>query len=719
MNQLKLDARKWRFLDNPHQHHENSGGDLMLAPLIRQFGTAKEILARLQKPPAPRQRGVLLADDVGLGKTTVGALVAWAFAMQGRSVRIYAPNDVLQRRWAEELERHMPMLGVKEGQIRQGHVERLRDGHIQVTTHHALVKSHKRNKQKTACDLMIIDEAHRAKGDGSAFNEALRKLGDRAKRKLILTATPFSIRIAELKQLLQFIGAEKECLTSVEQYAQQLEQLYSLDSSHDAEIQADDLVKAATSAINRLKHYVIRHGIDDLLESERKHFGEVGSAWGIETRAASDDELKLLLRVDRLMKLTPGEHGAPRNDPRFHIGWQQVSVTLKEIESRVSATDRANTIAHRHLGEARNSLGLRRHDPHPKMQAVGNAIRRVVDKGEKVLIFCHHLSTASELLTALEKSLKTDTALPSKATDRIWRQAWAPLRKEPLSTERRKPVDPRLIGVIIDWLCSPGVRRQILGWLGETSIRDAPQLRRLLKTTKSRKGGSKVPSIYDAAIKLAKDVLAHQSKSTRAVLRNISRGQSSFGHAASHFPGKLDDGLRVMGAWRPHGSGEHPTTLYTGKPDLVISLFNSPFGPDVLVATDRLSEGIDLHRYCRHLVHYELDPSPVRTLQRNGRIRRVDSWSALTGRSIEYAYPAFRGTRDEKAVDIMQRRIQAFGLLLGGVPSIEDNPDGTTEDFADQVVRRAHERLEKLNGRLGLNGRRKKRSATPRANNAR
>jgi superfamily II DNA or RNA helicase len=45
---------------------------------------------------------------------------------------------------------------------------------------------------------MIIDEAHRAKGDGSAFNEALSKLGDCAKRKLILTATPFSIRLAEL-----------------------------------------------------------------------------------------------------------------------------------------------------------------------------------------------------------------------------------------------------------------------------------------------------------------------------------------------------------------------------------------------------------------------------------------------------------------------------------------------------------------------------------------
>ena len=38
---------------------------------------------------------MLLADDVGLGKTTVSALVAWVIACQDKRVRIYAPNEVL------------------------------------------------------------------------------------------------------------------------------------------------------------------------------------------------------------------------------------------------------------------------------------------------------------------------------------------------------------------------------------------------------------------------------------------------------------------------------------------------------------------------------------------------------------------------------------------------------------------------------------------------
>jgi hypothetical protein len=89
------------------------------------------------------------------------------------------------------------------------------------------------------------------------------------------------------------------------------------------------------------------------------------------------------------------------------------------------------------------------------------------------------------------------------------------------------------------------------------------------------------------------------------------------------------------------------------------------------VVTDKLSEGIDLHRYCRHLIHYELDPSPIRTVQRNGRLRRVNSWAAVTGQPIFYAYPAFRGTRDHRLVQIVKKRIDSFSLLLAGVQDFD------------------------------------------------
>lgn len=683
MDGFQIDARRWRFLDNPARYIEHENGGLQVEPLMRQFKTAKEILARLASG-----RGVLLADDVGLGKTTVGALVAWVVACQDKRVRIYAPNEVLRRRWAEELERHVPMLwqlGASYDRIKQGDVGKLNAGRIQVATHHALVKSHGNNEQRTACDLMIIDEAHRAKGDGSAFNEALRNLGDRAKRKLILTATPFSIHLAELVQLLQFAGATE--LEAVRRYAADLKRLYSLGDGHDVTAESKRLVSAAKEAIEELQPYLIRHGIEDLSASERTHFGAVSMGrWEIPTAPATQEDLGLLLRMDRLRQLTPERKGERRNDPRFHIGWQHVGVELER--AAVRATD---STARRHIEAASMALRARRTKPHPKIAAVSDALRPLLEVGEKVLVFCHHRATASELLGVLEGALKTTSASRGGPPEKVWREAW----------ESLLPHEDPLLRPIIDWLCTPGLRAQIGGWLGEPAL-TVRSLAAQLTTTRARNANSSVPTILESARTLTEVLLDQQSTSTRAILKSIAKGARTFGGKTSRFPGRLDDGFRVMGAWHHDGHSDPPRTLYTGKPDIVLALFNSPFGPDVLVATDRLSEGVDLHRCCRHLIHYELDPSPVRTLQRNGRVRRVGSWAALTGQPIQYAYPTFGGTRDEKAVGVMRQRISAFGLLLGGVPSLDNDASGSEKCLAEDVLERAKTELAKLNRNLAV-----------------
>lgn len=682
MDDFQIDARRWRFLDNPARYIEHESGGLQVEPLTRQFKTAKEILARLASG-----RGVLLADDVGLGKTTVGALVAWVVACQDKRVRIYAPNEVLRRRWAEELERHVPMLGqlgASYDRIKQGDVGKLNGGRIQIATHHALVKSHGNNEQRAACDLMIIDEAHRAKGDGSAFNEALRNLGDRAKRKLILTATPFSIRLAELEQLLQFAGATE--LEAVRRYAGELKRLYFLGDGHDVAVESKRLVNAAKEAIEELQPYLIRHGVEDLSASERKHFGAVATGrWEIPTAPATQEDLGLLLRMDRLLQLTPERKGERRNDPRFHIGWRQVGIELERAAERAS-----DSVALRHIEVASKLLRARRTQPHPKIKAVINAIRPVIDDGEKVLVFCHHRATACELLGELELSLKQSGPSCSGPPEKVWRAAWESLLSD----------EDSLVLPIIDWLCTSGLRTQIGGWLGEPAL-TVKALADQLTTTRPRNAKSSVPTVLESARTLKKVLLDPQSTSTRALLKSIARGTHTFGGKTSHFPGRLDEGFRVMGAWHHDGHGDPPKTLYTGKPDIVLALFNSPFGSDVLVTTDRLSEGVDLHRCCRHLIHYELDPSPVRTLQRNGRIRRVGSWAALTGQPIQYAYPTFGGTRDEKAVDVMRQRISAFGLLLGGVPSLDDAQGVSEQNFAAAALELARRELTELNKKLG------------------
>ncbi len=53
--------------------------------------------------------------------------------------------------------------------------------------------------------------------------------------------------------------------------------------------------------------------------------------------------------------------------------------------------------------------------------------------------------------------------------------------------------------------------------------------------------------------------------------------------------------------------------------------FNSPFWPMCLVTTAVGQEGLDFHRYCNHVVHWNLSPNPVDFEQREGRIQRYNS----------------------------------------------------------------------------------------------
>ena len=139
-----------------------------------------------------------------------------------------------------------------------------------------------------------------------------------------------------------------------------------------------------------------------------------------------------------------------------------------------------------------------------------------------------------------------------------------------------------------------------------------------------------------------------------------------------------------------------PGVFYSKQPDTLLAVFNSPFGPDVLVATDRLSEGVDLHRFCRYLIHHELDPSPARIIQRNGRLRRINSWAANRAANSDF-YPALKGTRDERLVEIVRYRLEQFNLLLGGVGG-EVNPDANGADRVtpEEILKLARNKIKRF-----------------------
>jgi hypothetical protein len=442
------------------------------------------------------------------------------------------------------------------------------------------------------------------------------------------------------------------------------------------------LLLRAQAAVEALGAFTVRHGVDDL-PSELTAFGH-REDWSIEVPPASEDEEELLLRLDRALRVANAEQsGRPKitNDPRFHVGWKHYDEERRRLEQILGQlTQPAKSVIKQHLtaiGKLRSQVGA-----HAKMVEVGRAVKSALDGGEKVALFCHHHSTAQELAAHLHSTLpkRREPGMPHRSD---WEKTW----REALDWTDENAEDEELRRTFIHWLCSGLVRSQSWQWLREAS---APLTAASLRRVKARNCPG-AETITETALRLY-DALVRSSSSRRVIER------------AAEDPDVLPggNGYRVIAVCEPSENDRQAGLFIRNQqPDTVISVFNSAFGPDVLVATDKLSEGIDLHRYCRHLIHYELDPSPIRTVQRNGRIRRVNCWAAVTGRPIRYAYPAFRGTRDYKVVQVMKKRVDSFSLLLGGVQDFKvDELVGSEEKWRNDVIKIARDRLRMAGAQL-------------------
>lgn len=92
--------------------------------------------------------------------------------------------------------------------------------------------------------------------------------------------------------------------------------------------------------------------------------------------------------------------------------------------------------------------------------------------------------------------------------------------------------------------------------------------------------------------------------------------------------------------------------------------FNTPFFPDILVCSEVMSEGVDLQRFCRHVIHHDLAWNPSTIEQRTGRVDRLGC-KAEGSQSIVVYVPYLAGTADERQYKVMSHREQWFRVVMG------------------------------------------------------
>ena len=93
--------------------------------------------------------------------------------------------------------------------------------------------------------------------------------------------------------------------------------------------------------------------------------------------------------------------------------------------------------------------------------------------------------------------------------------------------------------------------------------------------------------------------------------------------------------------------------------------FNSPLFPEVLVSSAVLGEGVDLHRFCRHVIHHDLCWNPSTLEQRTGRVDRIGAKAERCNQSIHVYLPYVAGTQDEKMYRVVRDRERWFQVVMG------------------------------------------------------
>lgn len=160
---------------------------------------------------SPLSKGVLLADEVGLGKTIeAGIVLCQYWAERKRQLLVICPAS-LRKQWALELQDKFNLPAVvldaktwREAQ-RQG-LAPLRQKAVVVMSY-AYATRIKEEVRSMAWDLVVIDEAHKLRNayrESNKIGQAIRwATGD--SRKLLLTATPLQNSILELYGLSTLI----------------------------------------------------------------------------------------------------------------------------------------------------------------------------------------------------------------------------------------------------------------------------------------------------------------------------------------------------------------------------------------------------------------------------------------------------------------------------------------------------------------------------------
>ncbi len=320
---------------------------------------------------------------------------------------------------------------------------------------------------------------------------------------------------------------------------------------------------------------------------------------------------------------------------------------------------------------------------HPKVAATARRVVETWRRGEKVLVFCHFIATGKALRRAISHAIKEDISqlgamklkckpsLVFEELDRIGKRFFD--EDSPV----RRSCDSEVANILKAYP-SLAERSDDLSDAARRVVRTPSFLVRFFPLHKGK--------LRESDMQQALRTPDQSGMTLSTLLHDFFRflethcdsvGRNAFIEAACKVQtgSQIERGKQAIYAHDelqgedsrfllPNVRLVNGTTDQETRQRLMLA-FNTPFYPEILVASSVMAEGVDLHLNCRHIIHHDLCWNPSTLEQRTGRVDRVGAKAERCGKSIYVYLPYLSETQDEKMFKVVTDRERWFSVVMG------------------------------------------------------
>lgn len=626
----------WSFISQAHKTKNGDMVGLATAP-VKPWPHQVQVFRRLH---SNRPTRLLIADEVGLGKTIQAGLFLRQAWLEGkRRILVMAPA-ALTRQWQKELREKLnldwPIYNGKsliwqdthaKGKNRRNPPDNwTAHGPVIVSSQFARRGEHAATIAATEWDIVVLDEAHYArqtepnnpkKHTPNRMLRLMRSFKGQTEDLILMTATPMQLHPVELYDLLDLLGVpQKWSWGNFERFYKTMRDLEAADLPFVCE-----MFKASESMYGKIDQSKL--GMPKL--QSKKAIRILEGDHGIRAQTGDYDSMK-----KALLLCSPVTHLVSRNtrkqlreyikanDLDWRLGTRKVDdkfVTMSEGEYEIycDMSEYISKIWTTYKGTNREAVGFALTIYRKRLTSSLAALKATLENHLERLDGKTYTSTLHE------------DEYDDEYTDDI------------VEYEERslKELDRKTVCQLLDM------------------IRDVPLDTKLSKLT------DVIADLRDKGYKQV--MLFTQFTDTMDFLREHLKHTCS----VMCYSGRHGEEPRSDGGWAQLSRDETKAKFLDGS-------------VDILICTDAAAEGLNF-QFCGAMINYDMPWNPMRVEQRIGRIDRIGQQYE----SIRIVNMYYEGTIEAKIYSALRKRINLFEDVVGPLQPILANLDGMIKDAWD------------------------------------